>query len=212
MSDATTFAVNVDGTFNVLEACREAGITGLVYASSMAYGWGSVYSVTKVIGEDLCRAYREMTASSVVVLRYHAFTPSPYLEYGVRLLRNGVDRSDVASATLAALRAVADRRVDLFSTIVHTNHGMPPEVIGDFRNLGPDWCEERMPGARGLLDKYGLELPQKVEQHDLSRAERALDWRPAIGFADFLRDLRARDARGEDVRDLWVPGELPAPA
>jgi len=38
VSDATIFAVNVDGTFNVLEACREFGVGALVFASSMAYG------------------------------------------------------------------------------------------------------------------------------------------------------------------------------
>src|SRR5262245_19889467 len=55
VSDATIFAVNVDGTFNVLEACRAFGVGAVVFASSMAYGWGSVYSATKVIGEELCR-------------------------------------------------------------------------------------------------------------------------------------------------------------
>src|SRR4051812_38543322 len=34
VSDATIFAVNVDGTYNVLEASREAGVKGVVYASS----------------------------------------------------------------------------------------------------------------------------------------------------------------------------------
>jgi hypothetical protein len=48
-----------------------------------------------------------------------------------------------------------------------------------------------------------------VEQHDLSEAARVLGWRPAVGFLDFLRDLQARDARGEDVSALRVPGELP---
>ncbi len=54
VSDATIFAVNVDGTFNVLEACRASGVQSLVFASSMAYGWGSVYSVSKVLSEELC--------------------------------------------------------------------------------------------------------------------------------------------------------------
>jgi len=209
VSDSTIFAVNVDGTFNVLEACRESGVRALVFASSMAYGWGSIYSVTKVLGEELCRAYREMTGASVAVLRYHEFVPGPYLEYGVRLLRNGVDRSDVASATLAALRATVEHRVERFCTIVHTDHGMPPEVIGDFRRLGPEWCEQRVPGARRLIEKYSLDLPRIVERHDLSEAVRVLGWRPSVGFTDFLRDLSERDARGEDVHALWVPGELP---
>ena len=52
-------------------------------------------------------------------------------------------------------------------------------------------------------------LPERVEQHDLSEAARVLGWRPAVGFLDFLHDLQARDARGEDVSALRVPGELP---
>src|SRR5947209_5890381 len=36
VSDPTIFAVNVGGTFHVIEACRAAGIQRLVFASSMA--------------------------------------------------------------------------------------------------------------------------------------------------------------------------------
>jgi len=128
-------------------------VKALVFASSMAYGWGSMYSVTKVVGEELCHAYQQMTGAAVAMLRYHAFTPSPYLQYGVCLLRNGVDRADVAAATLAALHAVTKRRVKLFRTIVHTDHHMPLEVIADFLRLGPAWCEQQIPGARGLIEK-----------------------------------------------------------
>jgi nucleoside-diphosphate-sugar epimerase len=176
----------------------------------MAYGHGSVYGVTKVIGEDLCRTYQHITGGSFVMLRYHEFIPRPYLEFGARLLRNGVDRRDIASATVASLRAAASRKVDLFRTIVHTQHGMPKEVVEDFRTLGPDWCEEQVPGAKGLLEKYGIPLPERVEQHDLSEAERVLGWRPSVRFTDFLNDLKGRDARGEDVRALRVPSELPS--
>jgi nucleoside-diphosphate-sugar epimerase len=210
VSDETIFAVNVDGTYNTLEACKEARIQSIVYASSMAYGWWSVYAVTKVIGEDLCRAFHETTGASIAMLRYHEFIPRPYLEFGARLLRNGVDRRDVASATVASVRAVLERRVGLFKTIVHTNHGMPADVVNNFGQAGADWCEANVPGARQLLQKYDISLPEKVEQHDLSEAKRVLDWAPAVGILDFLRDLKARDERGEDVSKLWVPSELPA--
>jgi nucleoside-diphosphate-sugar epimerase len=209
VSDETIFAVNVDGTFHLLQACREFGIQAIVYASSMAYGHGSIYGVTKVIGEDLCRTYHEMIGASIAMLRYHEFIPRPYLEFGARLLRNGVDRSDVARATVAALQAALDRKIGLFKTIVHTQHGMPKEVVANFKQLGPDWCQEIIPGARELIAKYQIELPQTVEQHDLSEAERLLGWKPRVGFIEFLRDLKARDERGEDVRSLWVPSELP---
>lgn len=209
VSDATIFAVNVDGTFNVLEACREAGVKAVVFASSMAYGWGNIYAVTKVIGEDLTRSYHESAKASVVNLRYHAFVPGPYLDYGALLLRNGVDRSDVADATMASLQAAIDKRVGLFRTVVHSNHGMPADVVHNFRDLGPQWCDEQLPGAKGLLEKYKIFLPERIEQHDLSEAETMLGWKPQVGFLDFLRDLQVRDARGEDVSELRVPGELP---
>ena len=210
VSDDTIFAVNVDGIFNVFEACRAGGVQAVVFASSMAYGWGGVYSVTKVIGEDLCRMYHETTGASVAMLRYHDFVPKPYLDFGVKLLRNGVDRRDVASANLAALDAAVGRRFGLFQTVIHTDHHMPPEVVRDFSNYGPEWCETQVPGASALIAKYGLSLPSSVEQHDMSEVERLTGWTPRVGFAEFLRDLQGRDARGEDVHNLWAPGQLPA--
>jgi len=209
VSDDTIFAVNVDGTFNVLEACRQEGIRSIVYASSMAYGWGSVYGVSKVIGEDLCRAYHEITGASIAMLRYHEFIPRPYLEFGARLLRNGVDRRDVASATVKALIAANKQAFTLFRTIVHTDHGMPESVIADFGQLGPEWCERQVPGAMALLEKYEITLPDRVEQHDLSEAKDVIGWQPKFGFVDFLRDLKMRDETGLEIRDLIVPSELP---
>lgn len=210
VSDETIFAVNVDGTFHVLEACRQAGIQSIVYASSMAYGWSSVYGVTKVIGEDLCKSYHEMTGASIAMLRYHEFLPRPYLEFGARLLRNGVDRRDVADATVASVKAVLEKRVGLFRTIVHTNHGMPIETIQNFKKYGPEWCETHVPGAIHLLKKYEIELPDQVEQHDLTEAEKTIGWKPRYGFLEFLKDLKARDEKGIDVKLLIVPSEIPA--
>lgn len=212
VSDATIFAVNVDGTFNVLEACRANRVQAVVFASSMAYGWGSVYSVTKVLGEDLCRMYHETTGASVAMMRYHDFVPKPYLAFGSMLFRNGVDRRDVATATVAALQAAIAAKFGLFRTIVHTNHQIPPALARDFRQAGADWCDAQVPGAKALLAKYAIELPISVEQHDLSEAERVLGWKPQINVVDFLRDLRARDAHGEDVASLWAPGQLPQAA
>ena len=209
VSDATIFAVNVDGTFNVFEACREQGVKAVVFASSMAFGWGGVYGVTKVIGEDLCRMYHESAGASVAMLRYHDFVPKPYLDFGAKLLRNGVDRRDVATSTVAALRAAVDKKIGLFQTVIHTNHGMPAEVVQNFRTLGPDWCETQVPGSTALIEKYSVSIPESVEQHDMSEAKRLMGWEPKIGFLEFLRDLQARDKRGEDVKGLWAPGQLP---
>ena len=208
VSDATIFAVNIDGTFHLMQACREQNIQAFVYASSMAYGWGSVYGATKVLGEDLCRMYHEITGASVALLRYHDFVPKSYLEFGPKLLRNGVDRRDVASATVAALQGAMQRKYRLFRTVVHTAHGMPEAVRRDFRTHGLDWCETQITGASGLIAKYSIPLPESVEQHDLSEAKTLLDWEPKTGFVQFLEDLKVRDARGENIAALWTPSDL----
>jgi nucleoside-diphosphate-sugar epimerase len=209
VSDETIFAVNVDGTFNVVQACRAHHVDAVVFASSMAYGWGDVYGLTKVLGEDLWRMFHQATRASVAMLRYHDFVPKPYLAWGAMLLRNGVDRRDVAAATIAALGAAVDHRIELFTTIVHTDHGMPDDVASNFAQLGPAWCEQRLPGSADLLNTYGLALPTVVERHDLSEAERLLGWRPRYGFIQWLQDLQQREAHSEDIRSLWAPGQTP---
>lgn len=208
VSDASIFATNVDGTFHLLQACREHGVQAIVYASTMAIGWGSVFSVSKVIGEELCRMHQETTGAAVAILRYHDHLPKSYLAYGARLFRSGVDRRDVATATVAAVRAAVEKRFRLFRTIVHTHHGLPEWVQNDFKKYGLDWCKKRVPEAEDLIKKYDISLPDVIEQHDLSDAKKTLGWQPAIGFIQFLEDLKERDARGENVHALWTPSDL----
>jgi nucleoside-diphosphate-sugar epimerase len=208
VSDATIFAVNVDGTFYVLEACVKFGVKTVAYASSMAYGHGGVYSVTKVIGEDLCRTWHHRTGNPVTLLRYHDFVPKPYLAFGEKLLRNGVDARDVAASNVAAIKHGLAGGFGVLRTVIHTNHGMSADVVADFRTHGAAWCEAQVPGSVALLTKYGITFPDRVEQHDLSEAESVLGWTPKINFTTFLQDLTKREARGEDIRALWAPGTL----
>ncbi|MBI4361407.1 NAD-dependent epimerase/dehydratase family protein [Candidatus Micrarchaeota archaeon] len=77
-------AVNVDGTLNVLEACRKADVEKLVFASSSSvYGGGTElnredqacrplhpYAVGKLAGEEYSRVYYSLYNLKTVVLRY----------------------------------------------------------------------------------------------------------------------------------------------
>jgi nucleoside-diphosphate-sugar epimerase len=96
---ATTFAINVTGTLNVLLAARDAGTRRLVFASSAAvYGDSpalpkheamlpdplSPYAVSKLTGEHLCAVFTRLYGLETVALRYfNVFGPrqdpaSPY--------------------------------------------------------------------------------------------------------------------------------------
>ncbi len=209
VSDETIFAVNVDGTFNVTQACRKHNVKALIFASSMAYGLWGVYGATKVIGENLVQNFHNITKVPTVSLRYHDFVPKSYLDFGKKLFFNGVDRRDVASATLASLDAALGGKLTYFMTIVHHHLGAPADVVADFANRGPAWLESQLPGAMKLIEKYSITLPEKLEQHDLSEADRVLGWKPTVNALTFLRDLQRRDAAGEDVSTLFANGELP---
>lgn len=79
------FQVNVEGTFNVLDACVRNGVKKLIYSSSASvygdalntpmtedhpYNNRTFYGATKIAGEHMCRAYNERYGLSYVGLRY----------------------------------------------------------------------------------------------------------------------------------------------
>lgn len=81
----TAFHVNIEGTFNVLEACVKNNIKRLVYSSSASVYGDAVevpmtethpfknrnfYGATKIAGEAMCRAYGDRYGLSYVGLRY----------------------------------------------------------------------------------------------------------------------------------------------
>ena len=81
----TAFHVNIEGTFNVLEACVRNNIKKLVYSSSASVYGDAVevpmtenhpfnnrnfYGATKIAGEAMCRAYYDRYGLNYVGLRY----------------------------------------------------------------------------------------------------------------------------------------------
>jgi len=81
----TSNAVNLDGTLNVLDAARQAGVRRVVFAcSSSVYGESetlpkveamkpdplSPYAITKLAGEHYCKVYYRLYGLETVSLRY----------------------------------------------------------------------------------------------------------------------------------------------
>jgi len=113
--------VNIMGTFNVLEACRDLGIKRLVFSSSASvYGNAvtipmsedhpfnnrTLYGATKIAGEQLCRAFHEMHRLNYVGLRYmNVYGP----------------RQDYKSAYTVVIMKILDR----------IDQGLPPLIYGD---------------------------------------------------------------------------------
>jgi UDP-glucose 4-epimerase len=117
----SAFEVNVRGTFNVLEACRDAGIKRLVYSSSASVYGDAVqipmteehpfnnrtfYGATKIAGEAMARAFFERYALPYVGLRYMNV-------YGAR--------QDYKGTYIAVIMKMLDR----------IDQGLPPILYGD---------------------------------------------------------------------------------
>ena len=115
-----TFAVNVEGTRNLLEGCVASGVERFVYVSSCAvYGEPqylpvdeghptnpiSPYAESKLKAEQLCRSYQEKDGLKITVLR-------PFNVYGSR------QRDDGYAGVIA--RFIEELRL-----------GRPPVVFGD---------------------------------------------------------------------------------
>jgi len=117
----SAFHVNIEGTFNVLEACVRHKIKKLIYSSSASvygdavelpmtedhiYNNKTFYGATKIAGEHMCRAYHHRYGLDYVGLRYMNV-------YGAR--------QDYKGAYIAVIMKMLDR----------LDNGLPPLVYGD---------------------------------------------------------------------------------
>lgn len=117
----SAFQVNIEGTFNVLEACLKHKIKKLIYSSSASvygdavelpmtedhiYNNKTFYGATKIAGEHMCRAF------------YHRYG----LNYaGLRYMNVYGARQDYKGTYIAVIMKILDR----------IDQGLPPIVYGD---------------------------------------------------------------------------------
>jgi UDP-glucose 4-epimerase len=117
----SAFHVNIEGTFNVLEACVKHKVKKLIYSSSASvygdavelpmteshiYNNKTFYGATKIAGEHMCRAFYHRYGLDYVGLRYMNV-------YGAR--------QDYKGTYIAVIMKILDR----------IDQGLPPIVYGD---------------------------------------------------------------------------------
>ena len=115
------FHVNIEGTFNVLEACVRNNVKKLIYSSSASvygnpvelpmkethpYNNQTFYGATKIAGEHMCKSFYHRYGLDYVGLRY-------FNAYGAR--------QDYKGTYIAIIMKILDR----------IDKGLPPIVYGD---------------------------------------------------------------------------------
>ncbi len=207
--------VNVNGTFNILMAAREAGARRVIYAaSSSAYGDTetlpkhedtppsplSPYAAAKLFGEYYCQVFTRVYGLETVSLRYfNVFGPrqDPSSQY------SGVI-SKFVTALLAGETPVIygdgeqSRDFTYVANVVDANlrAAEAPEAIGQVMNLG---IGERVTLNQLLAELQriiGANLPARYEEFrtgdvrhslaDISRAKELIGYRPLVGLTEGL--------------------------
>lgn len=207
-------AANIEGTINILEGCRHAGVSRLVHTSSSeVYGTAravpideshplqaqSPYAATKVAADQLALSYQQSFGTAVVVVR-------PFNTFGPRQTARAVIPTIITQALtgdLIELGATTPTRDFLF--VEDTVQGMmrcaeQSGIEGEVVNLGTGREISVGDTAARVLELLEKDIPivdssarlrppnSEVERlvADCSKAERLLGWRPEVSFDDGL--------------------------
>ena len=207
---------NIDATFNVLLAARDAGVRRVVYAaSSSAYGDAaalpkvedmpvdplSPYALQKQVGEVYCQLFTRLYGLETVAIRYfNVFGPrqnpsSPYsgvLSLFVKAALAGKAPVIFGDGEQSRDFTYVDNVVDGVLRAVDT-----PEASGEVINvaaggrisLNEAW--DTLAAILGPLPAPVYESPRpgdvRHSQADIGKAERLLGYRPAVSFDQGLR-------------------------
>lgn len=197
-SETDFWDLNVNGTFNMFQAAVANGVPRVVWLSSQSvFSRDNIYGVTKVVGEELCGYYNRARGIRCTILRPADFTPHRSRKhYGERLLRDGVDRRDVVDI---AATAVENETIEYEALPVMREDPFTPEDVEQWADDPASVLERHLPGARTLVERYGLDLPDRITPPDIGLSRERLGYRPRHNFITFLRELAERDREGNAV-------------
>lgn len=207
---------NIDATFNVLLAARDAGVRRVVYAaSSSAYGDTLVlpkvedmpanprspYALQKLVGESYCQLFTRMYGLETVSIRYfNVFGPrqrpsSPYsgvLSLFIKAALAGGAPTIYGDGEQTRDFTFIDNVVDGVLRAVDA-----PDAVGEVINVA---CGGRVSlnQAWATLAEIVGRLPDpsyappragdvRDSQADINKAERLLGYRPHVSFDEGLR-------------------------
>ncbi|MDE1153501.1 MAG: NAD(P)-dependent oxidoreductase [Micavibrio sp.] len=200
--------LNVTGTFNTLEAAAQAGVKKFVFISSTSiedkYG---VYGHTKVLNEEMCRAYAHRHGMNIVILRPRAFIPGwnravykNFIEWAAWFMKGAVHIDDVKQATLLA--------IDLLGKGMQL-HGLAPAVDldGAYEYTAADMANWDIDGPGStfarhyagfvpLAEKHGLDIGRRPKILGTTAARALLNYEPRYSLKSLLQELETFGTAG----------------
>ena len=206
-----TYAVNVLGTLNILELCRLRNVEKIVFASSYVYGQPrylpidekhpvqptNPYMRSKVLGEELCRAYNTDFGVKCIILR-------PFNVYGVGQSGDLLIPTIISQlqAGKIELKDPAPKRdfvyvSDLISALIEAG-----KFDGNFEifNIGYGTSYSVKEIVDKIVQLYGKEVKMNYENErrkseimdvvaDIGKAKEKLGWTPRVDIDNGLGNI-----------------------
>ncbi len=208
--------VNINGTLNLLEACRKNGVHRLVFASSSSvYGNNpkvpfseedpvdhpiSPYAASKKAGELICHTYHHLYGMDIACLRYFTVygprqRPEMAIHRFTRLIQQGKKVSLFGAGDSRRDYTYIDDAVEGTVAALSKEHGYEIYNLGESRTTSLrqliQWIEEGV-GKKARIEQLPPQ-PGDVEQTfaDIRKARDFLGYRPGTdmqeGLARFIR-------------------------
>jgi len=204
------YDVNVLGTLNILELCRVYSVSRFIFASSYVYGPPrylpideehplnptSPYARSKVMGEDLCRAYNEDYGLRLTILR-------PFNIYGEGQSDNFLIPSILKQLRCGTieLQDPEPRRDFLYISDAIEAYVKAGEYKGsgfDIFNIGSGVSYSVDEIVSKILEAWGQKAKVSYQHQrrkaemmdvvaDVHKAKRELGWEPKIDLVEGLR-------------------------
>jgi len=207
--------INVVGTLNVLEAARKAGARVVFASSSAAYGNPekkptpetypthpiAFYGLTKLLGENYCRFYKENYGLEVVMLRiFNVYGPNCHgaIYDFLNKLRKTPDKLEVLGTGRQARDFIYVSDMVNFLIKAATS----PAAAGEVFNVGTGTTTSVTELAKMIIKILGLkdveiyfkggqawEGDMDITLADNSKAVNILQWKPQVSLEEGLKKL-----------------------
>lgn len=198
---------NFTGTHNIFLAALRTTVRKIIFSSSVVYydltrlpgvvneSWpatrpaGSIYDLSKVVGEDICRFYAHGHGIETIALRYGNFCGDP--KPGFDFLFGRMRREDAAQANRLAINYTPEHDgFEAFNILA----GCPfqPEDVPELERGSIAVLEKYYPGIGELMAEHHLEWAGQPGYFSIESARRKLGYKPEYTFETFVTKLAHR--------------------
>jgi UDP-glucose 4-epimerase len=197
-------STNIDGTFNLLNACVINGIKKFLYTSTTSiYGnamvnpnqavWvdetltpdpRDIYDITKLTAELLCRDYFEKEGIETTVLRVSRFLPEEENLKAIHRLYRGLDERDGAYGHILALEKTF-KTFEIYN-ISNESPFQKADLEALIRNP-KEVIAKYYPKIESIFADKNWIFPDKIDRvYSIEKAKRELNYNPVNNFDNFI--------------------------